>query len=229
MIIDCISDKKSSKSNCVVQFLELVEKIKPDSKGCKNWPLGISKTGYGVYSINNFTYSVPRLIYNTLRNGYTRDGLVVRHKCDNRACCNINHLEIGTQSENLIDASNRKRLKFGEENNKTFLSVSQILEIRNSYPEKSTVELGKIYKMAASNIREIIIGKSWTQIPGSKKLIRYKRAIGEKMGRSKLTEKNVLEIREKYPKFTKAHLAREYGVGHAMICCIVNRKNWTHI
>ena len=49
------------------------------------------------------------------------------------------------------------------------------------------------------------------------------------MGRSKLTEKQVLEIRSKYPEITKAQLSREYGVGHAMICCIVNRKNWTHI
>jgi len=49
------------------------------------------------------------------------------------------------------------------------------------------------------------------------------------MGRSKLSEHQVLQIREKYPKFTKAQLARQYGVGHAMICCIVNRKNWTHI
>jgi hypothetical protein len=32
-----------------------------------------------------------------------RHGLVVRHKCDNRLCINPDHLEVGTQSANLID------------------------------------------------------------------------------------------------------------------------------
>jgi hypothetical protein len=121
MIIDCISDfirtrkkpKKSfreirPKANCVVSFLQFIEKITPNENGCRIWPLGISHTGYGVFSINDFTYSVPRLLYNTLKDGYTGDGLVVRHKCDNRACCNIDHLEIGTQSDNLMDASKKK-------------------------------------------------------------------------------------------------------------------------
>ncbi len=156
------------KQNSVLTFLEIVENISLDSNGCKIWPMGISSTGYGNYSIGNLTYSAHRLIFTTLKN-LPYHGLVVRHKCDVRSCCNINHLEIGTQSQNLMDASNRKRLRFAEENNKTFLTKSQVIEIRNSYPEKSTVELGKIYKMAPGSIRNIIIGKSWSQVSGSKR------------------------------------------------------------
>ena len=217
------------KENCVVSFLNIVESIIPDANGCLNWPMGISATGYGIYSIGNFSYSVPRLVFNTLSTGKYDDKLVVRHKCDNRVCCNIDHLEIGSQSDNLMDASKRKRLRIGEFNNQSVFSEEQINKIRGSYPLKSTVELAKEYNTNPQTIRSIIIGKTWAHVQGSKPLITYNRALGEKMGRSKLNKEQVLDIRSRYPKETKAQLARTFGVGHAMICCIVNRKNWKHI
>mgnify|MGYP001608246603 CR=1 FL=1 len=233
MIIDCISEdlktQDNRKRNCVVSFLNLIDTIIPDYNGCLNWPMGISRTGYGVYSIDNITYSVPRLLYNTLKDGFTGDGLVVRHKCDNRACCNIDHLEIGTQSQNLMDASKRKRLLVGEANNMSSLTEEQVIEIRSLYPKKSTVELAKIYGTASSNIRDAIVGNTWQHIPGFKPLIKKNRALGEKMGRSKLTEKQVLEIRSKYPHKTGPELSKEYGVGYAMIYSIIKRNSWKHI
>ena len=37
-------------------------------------------------------------------------GLVVRHKCDNPPCFRLSHLELGTYSENNMDASERGHL-----------------------------------------------------------------------------------------------------------------------
>lgn len=45
-----------------------------------------------------------------MRYGPISDGLIVRHKCDNPNCVNPNHLEIGTQMDNMLDASSRGRL-----------------------------------------------------------------------------------------------------------------------
>jgi DNA-directed RNA polymerase subunit H (RpoH/RPB5) len=56
-------------------------------------------------------------------------------------------------------------------------------------------------------------------------------AKGEKAGFSKLTEKEVLEIRNKFiPKiYTQRMLAREYNVKPCNISFIINRKSWKHV
>ena len=46
---------------------------------------------------------VYQLIAWALAGDIPRHGLVVRHKCDNRLCINPDHLEVGTQSANLVD------------------------------------------------------------------------------------------------------------------------------
>jgi hypothetical protein len=43
-------------------------------------------------------------------NGPIPNGLVVRHKCDNPACVNLDHLELGTQADNMADRVNRNRV-----------------------------------------------------------------------------------------------------------------------
>ena len=54
---------------------------------------------------------------------------------------------------------------------------------------------------------------------------------GEKVGGSKLTEKQVLEIREKYVprKYSQYKLAKEYGVNVMTVSDIILRKTWQHI
>lgn len=52
---------------------------------------------------------------------------------------------------------------------------------------------------------------------------------GELHGRSKLTEREVLEIREKLKENTQVYIAQEYEVSFQLVSRIALRKNWTHI
>ncbi len=60
---------------------------------------------------------------------------------------------------------------------------------------------------------------------------RYRRSCGERHGKSKLTAKDVREIRIRYAKggISQMALGREYGVSDTQIWRIVHRKRWKHI
>jgi len=60
---------------------------------------------------------------------------------------------------------------------------------------------------------------------------RGRTARGEQASKAKLTEVQVLEIRERYKneKISFAKLGREYKVSASAISTIIKRKFWTHI
>lgn len=53
-------------------------------------------------------------------------------------------------------------------------------------------------------------------------------ASGEKQGHAKLTEAQVLEIRERATE-NQYRLAEEYGVSQGAVWLIIQRRNWKHI
>jgi hypothetical protein len=74
-------------------------------KGC----LVIDCAGfYPTQDLQGKSWRASRLIW-TSAHGDIPPGLVVRHKCDNSKCVNIDHLEIGTPKENSQDIIRRNR------------------------------------------------------------------------------------------------------------------------
>ena len=84
-------------------------KLKPVESGCHEWQGYVAPLGYGFVSYRSRARVVHRLLW-ILVNGDVPRKMDVCHTCDNRKCCNLDHLWVGTRQQNLIDASNKGRV-----------------------------------------------------------------------------------------------------------------------
>ena len=69
--------------------------------GCHIWQ-GNLKDGYGSLRYQGQTFFAHRLAWE-VRHGPIPAGLVLRHRCNVRRCCNPDHLVPGTRAENNAD------------------------------------------------------------------------------------------------------------------------------
>ena len=110
------------------------------TEGCWNWTGGLDTGGYGALRIpakrtSSKKVRVSRYSWE-LHNGPITNNLFVLHSCDNTKCVNPSHLFLGTQSDNMLDMSMKKRHPMGS---KTHCVNGHLLEGNNLYsygPEK---------------------------------------------------------------------------------------------
>lgn len=91
--------------NASTPFWERVEK---SASGCWEWTGKVNWKGYGVLEHEGRYWRAHRLAY-TLAKGEIPLGKMILHSCDNRRCCNPDHLRPGTNLENVADAIARNR------------------------------------------------------------------------------------------------------------------------
>ena len=105
------------------------------------------------------------------------EGKVVRHVCDNPRCVRPEHLELGTQSDNIKDAWDRgRRLPSplrGEKNPAAKVTNAEAEAIRALYAAGtiSQREIGELYGIVQSTVSLIVRKKKWATpkhgMPGS--------------------------------------------------------------
>ena len=91
---------------------------------------------------------------------------VVRHKCDNPRCVNPEHLEGGTQKDNMDDMKKRNRAgdcrNFGAANGRTKLNPCDVAAIRKSYIRGSRTHgssaLAKQFSISTSQVHRVVKG-----------------------------------------------------------------------
>ena len=133
-----------------------MERIKKNSEvnedGCWLWKLGHTKDGYAEMKYEGKTCHVVHRLHWLLSGRTIPEGHVIRHKCKNRHCVALDHLETGTLSENQID-----RHRDGTMTKK--LDEDQVREIRISteFQQKLAERFG-VHQSCISKIRK---GRTW--------------------------------------------------------------------
>jgi DNA-binding transcriptional regulator YiaG len=115
--------------------------------------------GYPRLKRNGKKISVHRYVYVNMHGDFPPN-IVIRHKCDNRSCCNPDHLIHGTVKDNMQDMIERGRTK---RNTQKKLSESQVKFIRKNN-QLSIHELSRIFNVSRQTIKKARIGETYKYI-----------------------------------------------------------------
>jgi len=163
------------------------------------------------------------------------DGFEPNHKDGIKHNNRLSNLELVTYSGNMQHAYDKglKKRMFGEDNGLSKLTTKNIKEIfqlrKNLWSIK---DIAKKFNVTYANIRLVLKGKTWKGVKGrpDKSLYVPHKKAGTDNGRAKLTEKDVLYIRNKLAtRFTSGRIARKYSVSAGLIQKIIKRDLWKHI
>lgn len=133
--------------------------------GCYEWQGGKLKDGYGSFRFENKSWAAHRWIWTHIH-GPIPSGSVIRHKCDNPPCANIDHLELGSVAENSDDMVSRGRSKVGVLNAASRLTEQQVREIKLAIRDRSAKQkdIAARYGVTPTLITAIKQGRIWTHI-----------------------------------------------------------------
>lgn len=139
----------------------------PLSNGCIEWKYAM-RNGYGAIKNEGKVYSAHVVAW-VVAGNEVLEGHVIGHKCDNRACCNPEHLECVTVQKNNIDSFIRRKRSSpsGELLPHTVLTKEQALEVIDLWQPRifGANRIAQKTGFSIWLVRSIINGKSWVNLP----------------------------------------------------------------
>jgi len=146
--------------------------IPEPNSGCRLWLGAEAGKGYGRISIGNKNFRAHRISWEVHR-GPIPIGLVVCHKCDVRACINPEHLFLGSQVDNIIDAITKGRMEAflrrpkprGAASHRAKLSNEAAEEIRRRRGHRNGRQLAREFGVSSTTVYDLWRGRTYTEAP----------------------------------------------------------------
>lgn len=135
------------------------------SDGCWLWLGAINRDGYGRFNVGGRCIGAHRFAYER-EHGKLPPGTVLRHSCDNPACCNPAHLAPGTHRDNQLDKFAKGRQAKGEDNGSSKLNDADVRSIRRKYAfRKCTyVQLAEEFGVSRDLVQKVVRRILWSHI-----------------------------------------------------------------
>jgi hypothetical protein len=136
-----------------------------DKNICWIWTRARSQAGYGILTINYEVLYAHRLSWEFV-NGDIPDGMVIMHNCDNPACVNPEHLQLGTQKDNLQDMWKKNRGSCGENHICAKITNEDVYKIRRLSENENLTrkEIGNMFGLSRQAVTDIIYRRTWKHI-----------------------------------------------------------------
>lgn len=138
----------------------------PES-GCLIWMNRCDRDGYGLFTVTSGSIRAHRFAWMRVY-GEIPEGMFICHKCDVPGCVNIDHLYLGTATDNNRDTVRRGRYvaQCGEKAHSSKLTTAQVIEIRKRVDAGEVHHrIAKDYGVAQNCISRIGNRTRWKHVP----------------------------------------------------------------
>lgn len=221
-----------------MQGLDVVDRLlamldMDGDSGCWEWR-GHRQNGYGHMRVFGKRSFAHRVMLEIKLERPLLPGEVCRHVCDNPSCCNPDHLEVGSHSQNMRDATERRKFPTGANHHGSKLTEEAVADARRRYAvgDIGIENLGREYGVTYVVMRDAIMGKTWRAVsePPVSPLPFRRFSIGERNPNNKLSPDDVRTIRARVAA-GEMHsvVAKDYGVKTCTVSSIVYRRSWKHL
>lgn len=177
--------KNVPKRDFAERFWQQVQRGEPAE--CWPWIGNRNKTGYGRIGYGSTKVLLAHRTAYELTKGPIPPGLFVCHACDNPPCCNPDHLDVGTNRDNMRQAVDRQRtasgnrngahtrqdrhssrlypgLRRGERNGISKLTERDVLWLRSLPAKPNISEVSRQLGVSRATARRAMRGQTWAHV-----------------------------------------------------------------